>query len=89
MLKSLPFYSLKVNFILKYIPLTALAALTAPEDRSLESKVGVQMGLSHAQICDFGKISISLSWEFLNRKLLLKVWFMVRSNCSTWESCKT
>lgn len=87
--KSLPFYSLKVNFVLKYIPLTALTALIAPEDRSLESKVEVQMGLSHAQICDFWKISISLSWEFLNQRLLLKDWFMVRSNCSTWESCKT
>lgn len=73
MLKFLPFYSLKVNFILKCIPMTTLTTLTAPEDRSLESKVGVQMGLSHAQICDFWKISISLSWKFLNQRLLLKV----------------
>lgn len=83
MLKFLPFYSVKVNFILQYIPLMALTALTAPEDRSLESKVGVQMGLSHAQIRDFWKISISSSGGFLNRRLLLKVKFMVRSNCST------
>lgn len=72
MLKFLPFYSLKVNFILKYIPLIALTAPTAPEDRSLENKVRVQMGLSHTQICDFWKISISLSWEFLNQRLPLK-----------------
>lgn len=72
MLKFLPFYSLKVNFILMYIPLIALTALTAPEDRSLENKVRVQMELSHAQICDFWKISISLSWEFLNQRLPLK-----------------
>lgn len=84
MLKFLPFYSAKVNFILQYIPLMALTALTAPEDRSLENKVGVQIGLSH-----FWKISISSSGGFLNRRLLLKVKFMVRSNCSTRESCKT
>lgn len=53
MLKFLPFYSLKVNFMLQYIPLMALTAFTAPEERSLESKVGVQMGLSHAQITRF------------------------------------
>lgn len=71
MLKFLPFYSLKVNFILKYIPLIALTALTTPEDRSQKTRFEFKWGFPTPRYAIFGK-SPSLSWEFLNRRLPLK-----------------